>query len=453
MGKPWNAKKVFVFVFKEMVRLQKELNSGAHRQWSSREALSVLPDPRGGIRHIGIAAETKLYELAERTIASTPNLVGRLQPNDLTQLFKRELGKAIYAESPKDAHQIVAECIEEARSKITADCTYFIPCLLPEHSLVQRFKVGPIVFHKKERLFASGISFDGREAELFDQLKVQKKVFNWVAAVRTSGFSPNIAEDRAYLFTRMAIAGIKMAFDDRSGKWLGTDQQLLPSYRDFRIIQRKDGKPRIGRHHQFFINGSDEQVAHLFASSTVNWMFALGSFIDHYIAVGDFGFLGNRIITALTWFDTGCSPISDAEKVIAYTNCMEALFVTEDHGQKEQLRRRATPFLATLDPETDWSDQIAAFYRIRSELVHGVISPLSPKVASQVGFGFEVSSASIQAVLCFCIWLLGRYPVDTTPRHLSPFNGRGSFSKVFAAHAAEFISEITSANMEQPPQA
>jgi len=446
MAKPWNAKRVFVFVFKEMVRLQKEVNSGQYREWSARDALSVLTDPRGGIRHIGIDAETRLYELAERTIGSTSDLVGRIKPNDIVQLFKRELGKAIYDDSPKEAHQIVEECLEEARNTILTDCVFFIPCLLPEHSLVQRFAIGPISFHKKEKFLSSNFSFHGRDAEHFEQLKTQKKVFNWVAEVKISRFSASLSEDRAYLFARLAIAGLKMAFDDRSAKWLGTDQQLLPSHSDFRLSQLKDRKPRIGRRRKFFINGSDEQVAHLFATSSVNWMFALGSFINHYITVGDFGFLGNRIITALTWFDTGCSPISDAEKVIAYTNCMKALFVTEDQGQKEQLRRRATPFLETIDPEIDWADQISTFYRIRSELVHGIISPLSPKVRIQVEFGFKVSASSIQAVLYFCIWLLSRYPVDTTPSHLSPFNGRGSFSKAFLSHMAEFIREVSSAN-------
>jgi len=444
MSNPLSAKRVFAFVSSEIVRHQNEIQNGTWHGWSELDILSFVPDPHGGIQVIGRDAARKLSQFAAQTISARPELVGRLRPDHLVTLLKRELGKSIY-EPCHDATQIVEKCVEEAKLKVLGDFSFFIPCLLPKHSKIKRFSVGPICFHRKEDWARSLSALGEREANDFERYARDKQIFNWIAEVRISGFAKNLAEDRAYLFTRMAIAGIKMGFDDRTAAWIGTDQHQLPKRVNYTISQTGK-KPQVSKRIQFIHHQTDDAVEHLLDAARQSWMRALGSFIDHYMAIGDFGFLGNRIITALTWFDTASSPISDAEKVIAYTNCLEALFVTEDRAKKEQIKKRASPLLSAVNGEVNWTDKIGNLYSVRSELVHGEISPFSPKVPAQVEFGFRISSLSIQAMLYFCIWLLTRYPVNGTPKHLSPFNGRGSFSKAFD-HIDEFIRETFGADL------
>jgi len=217
--------------------------------------------------------------------------------------------------------------------------------------------------------------------------------------------------------------------------------QLIPSHQETLLSQARGQRPSLSMQRRFFLNANDEQIAHLFAAGYSNWLKCLGDFLDHYIALGEFGFLGNRMITALTWFDTGCSPIGDAQKIIAYSNCLEALFITDDKGKKDQLLSRSTPFLEIVDQDPQWSLRVGEFYSIRSQLVHGQSSPLDPSHRLHVEFGNRICSILLQAMLSFCIWLLVKYPVATTPRHQSLFNGRGSFEKAFS-HIDEYIQQF-----------
>lgn len=442
MSKHWSAERVFIFVFTEMDRLRKELESGAARDWSPADVFSSIMDPKGGVRPIGSNAESKLRELAARTIATRPEIKGRLVPADLVRLFKSELATAIHGPQPEAPIQIVDKCVEKAKSAILKDLTFYVPCLLPTHSKVRRFRIGPVQFHDKNQLLRSGFTFTERNKEFFEEFQEQKKYFNWIAEIKVSRFSENLGSERAHLFTRLAVAGLKLAFDDRFSGWLGTDQQLAPNYKEILLRKTKEGHHYFNVRRQFILNADDRQVEHLFSIGSANWLRCLGGFLSHYIEMGDFGFLGNRVITALSWFDTGCSPITDAEKIIAYSNCLEALYTTDDHKQREQLRSRSAPFLKIIDDTEDWPARVGEYYSVRSLLVHGRLSPVDPDLRKHVEFGYKVSSFSLKAMMAFCIWLLQRCPVETTPRHLSPFNGRNSFSKAFLSDVKEFLDEL-----------
>lgn len=440
MPSVWNAKKVFTFVFKEMERIQEDLRQGKLSTMQPQDVLACIPDPRFGARIIGIKAEYGLQELARQTINSDEYLSGRLHVNELVRLFKGELAKVLSGADEREAQKIVADCVAEAKANISKIFIFYIPCLLPDHSMIAKFRVGSISFHRKNRIISDKNLLSDCSGEIAEGFNRQKEIFNWIAEVRIDGFSEDLARDRAYLFVRFAVAAIKMGFSDRISKWLGTDRQLLPSHMNYSITQRDAAPPYVGCQRRFFLPGSDEQVSHMLSNGWARWLQTIGGFFDHYIKMGNFGFLGNRIITALTWFDTGCSAISDAEKVVAYSNCLEALFVTSDKGIKQQLRERAGPLLVYGEPDTDWLTGINRFYDVRSDLVHGVISPFALEVRQEVEFGFDISSASIQVFLAFCQWLLAKFPVESTPRHLSPFNGRNSFSRVFS-HLSEFIGQ------------
>lgn len=140
--------------------------------------------------------------------------------------------------------------------------------------------------------------------------------------------------------------------------------------------------------------------------------------------------------------DVGTSPSFPAQRIVAYSNCLEALFVTEDRGQREQICKRAVPILKIINIDTDWDTKIRDFYRVRSELVHGVRSPVDNMLKQSVYAGASLANSSVMGAIYFCVWLLEKYPVDKTPRHLSPFNGRGSFSKAIERELLLFVEDM-----------
>ncbi|XZQ30245.1 hypothetical protein ACTTAL_04635 [Rhodobacter capsulatus] len=308
-----------------------------------------LPHPNGSRRKIGSQAFRRLQNLSRRIVSNDPRLAGRVGNETFFQVFSREVSAQIFSDGGIDEGQLVEFCIASALQECIAPRTHFVPCVLPNYNGISKFNIGPVRFIKKGDFFSGKIC--GDFIDYYGDLERAKGFYerqNWVASVRVDGFDKKKAQERAFLFARLAIASIKVKLDQGLAQWLGTERQSFPNLRNYSFVSESNnlemGKVALGWEQKFVLNSDNKSVEHLRSESSRAWFLLIGAFLDRIIGIPDWSFLESKIVTALIWSDIGGSPISNAERIVAFSNCLEALFVTHESGKKSQLVERSRLF-------------------------------------------------------------------------------------------------------------
>ncbi|PLP59178.1 hypothetical protein CYK37_11925 [Mesorhizobium loti] len=434
---------VFRFVFSEMVRLQTEVNERRIDHWHFQDALCAIQMPSGPRFTIGLQAERKLHALARDTIEQRDDLVGKFDPADLVREFKSEIAKEIEFQTERSAKDIVEECSDRlARSRLDT-VTYYVPCILPEHSLIVRFRIGPVLFHRKDRLWPElRAHFNGRSSEWFSKYTDGIEHYNWVACVEVNGFSERKGWDRAYLLAELAIAAIKILYSANDAVWYGADSQLMPPLLRHGISRTNLEKASISWNRKFRAVKDDDTVESILSGQRSDFIYIVGEFLKQHALRGEFGFVGNKIISALKWSDLANSHMLPSQRIISYSNCLEVLFVTNENNKTSQIRDRSLYFLSVVDSERDWGHDVSSLYKARSNLVHGDTSPIAALNDKFVDLGKLITDNCVIGMIYFCVWLLKKYPTETTKRTNSPFDGRANFTKAFLKDLPIFTAEI-----------
>ncbi|TPM35708.1 HEPN domain-containing protein [Mesorhizobium sp. B2-3-4] len=435
--------RVFKFVFSEMVRLQTEVNERRIGHWHFQDTFSAIQMPSGRRFTIGRQAERKLQELARNTIEKHDDLVGKFDTADLVAEFKVEIAKEIEAQTERSAADIVKECSDRLARSRSNSIRYYVPCLLPEHSLIVRFRLGPVQFHRKDRLWAElRDQFSEQEAGWFAKHIKDTEHYNWVASVDIKGFSDKKGWGRAYLLVELAIAAIKILYPANDAVWYGADSQLIPLRLRHRISQTEQKKASISWNKKFLSIKDDASIEAVLLGNRSGFIYLIGEFLKQHALRGKFGFISNKIVSALKWSDLANSHMLSSQRVISYSNCLEALFVTNESNKTAQIRDRSLYFLSVVDSERDWGSDVSSLYKARCDLVHGDISPIAEQTEKFVYLGKIITDKCIVGMLCFCVWLLKKYPIETTKRANSPFDGKANFTKAFLNDLPIFTEEI-----------
>ncbi len=99
--------------------------------------------------------------------------------------------------------------------------------------------------------------------------------------------------------------------------------------------------------------------------------------------------LSERILDAAQWFGEATRDTSPSTKVVKYVTAIERLTLTMklDEGLTKSVCERVAALTTGLIDGRTFEENKSAFskvYGIRSDLVHGAMSPNDPKVAKQV---------------------------------------------------------------------
>ena len=426
-----------------MVRLQTELNERRISHWHFQDAFSAIQVPSGRRFTIGRQAERKLQELARNTIEKRDDLVGKFDTADLVAEFKTEIAKEIEVQTERSATDIVKACSDRLAQSRPNSIRYYVPCLLPEHSLIVRFCLGPVQFHRKDRLWAElHDQFREQEAGWFVRHTSDTEHHNWVASVDLRGFSDKKGWGRAYLLVELAIAAIKILYPADDAVWYGADSQLVPLRLRHRISQTEHENATISWNKKFLSIKDDASIEAILSGHRSGFLYMIGEFLKQHALRGKFGFISNKIVSALKWSDLANSHMLPSQRVIAYSNCLEALFVTHETSKTVQIRDRSLYFLSVVDSQRDWGSDVSNLYKARCDLVHGDISPIAEQTEKFVYLGKLITDNCIVGMLCFCVWLLKKYPIETTKRANSPFDGKANFTKAFINDLPIFTQEI-----------
>jgi hypothetical protein len=384
--------------------------------------LYELPFPDGHRRMIGKVAHGRLAALARAIVATDDRLAGRIHPDPFFKILAEELGRAIWEREEVEEREFIESCVELAISKHLKPREFYIPCIAPCYRGMTKFKIGPVTFIDKT-YFVANHSERIRAVKSFEFGEFEEfyKVQNWIAHIAIDGFDRKSSEERAFLCVRLAIASIKAKLGCDLAQWLGTEKQSMPGLTHYSLTSEPDGPDpqtiNLGWGRQFILNGSNDQVEHLLTGPSTTWFAVFGAFLEQISCLGRWSYLESKIVTALIWLDIGNSPISDAEKVVAFSNCIEAIFVTKERGKKQQLAVRSRHLLEYSGWRADLNDEVENFYSTRSNIVHGDIMPLDSELSSAAFIGKYLTDVCMEGFLHFSHWLLAKHHRAGTREH------------------------------------
>lgn len=441
--------KTFNFVLDELVRhldLSNDIESVS--QIIQEDGwLYELPFPNGSKRIIGKTAYQKLASLSQAIVESDVKLLDRIDPNLFLEVLLGELGRAIWEQEKVEERKFVESCVELVILKYVKSLEFYIPCIAPFYDGMKIFTIGPITFHDKEHFLANHAArVAGTAAVDLEEFKASYRFQNWIAHIRIDGFDRENAEKRAFLCVRLAIASIKARLDLSLAQWLGTEKQSMPGLTRYLLTSEPNGpharKISLGWGRKFILNASNDQVEHLLSESSRNWFQVFGAFLEEIACRTGWSYIDSKIVTALIWLDIGNIPISDAERVVAFSNCLEAIFITRDRGKRQQLTARSRLLLEYSGWQAELNGKVEEFYAIRGDIVHGDIMPLSSDLSRAAHIGKYLTDVCVEGFIHFSHWLLTKHYRAGTKEHERPFNGHGSFDRAMEQELPLFIGEL-----------
>lgn len=406
-----------------------------------------IPLPNGSKRLIGRKAHERLYGLAREIVETDDRIKDRLSPILFHEILSEQLGRAIFEREEIEEKDFVDFCIKLSVSEKLKSKDFYVPCIAPYFDGMKKFKIGPVTFYDKNYFLKTQKSnINVPEPHDFIEFEDCYKIQNWIAHIRVDGFDSKHAEERAFLCIRLAIASIKVRLERSLAQWLGTEKQSMPGLTRYLLTSEPDSqRPNeifLGWGRQFILNGGNDQVDHLLSHSSHIWFKIVGAFLEKISCSTGWGYLNSKIVTALIWLDIGNSPISDAERVVAFSNGLEALFVTKEKGKKQQLVLRSKLLLDHSGWRVELNGKMDEFYSVRGSIVHGDIMPLGLEISSAANIGKYLTDVCIEGFVHFSYWLLNKHHQAGTKMHERPFNGHGSFNRAMEHELPLFIEEI-----------
>lgn len=392
-----------------------------------------------------------LRDLSDAILGESTSIFGRIDKHSFFKIVLSELEKLVEFPASVTGDIFRKRCVKAAIEETKGVLTYFIPCVAPNHSLISKFKIGRVNFWRKGLFLRTRLA----ESWLIEKLKKDKfeaeyADFNYVAEVSINDFSEVLASERAKQLVRIAIAAIKVLMPLHHSVWLGSQHQATQKRRQlsFRSESRTPQQTVLLTYVQFTQNGDDSDVGGLLTKRGRHWFYLVGELIDQVADKVNWSFLENKLSGALIWADIGNSPCSNAEKIIAFSNCLESISVTRKEEIASQIAERVGKMLSHTGWRPELHDQLKSFYTIRSKLAHGEGSPNNASLEEAVSLGKYFTDASLYFFIAFAKWMLSRHLRMKTKKQSLPYQSWSGFQKSFEVDFEDYL-----AILEKPKEA
>jgi hypothetical protein len=373
------------------------------------------PDDRGELR-IGKDAELRLRHIAHEILIlnKLESLVSREAMRKLLgiELVKRFIteGRSLDA---KQVDRLIAFLGREARKTCIAE-THLVPCHLIVVQEPEALPVGPIVFRTRKgfrkKILPALASYDpgpnpdwGRD--LMASALHYYKGFRWVADVPVVAADAKTSVDIAVEATRAALNGLQVC--------LGASATYKMVVGGPRIVHDRRGHLHIdpggGLHPNILVDGPGQvgfgpgwskQLPESDARYYLDMVgIALESAVDPTLNRP----LSRRVLDAMYWFGEAVRETTDAARIVKYVTALERMLMTQEHDDiANTVSDRCAAFCLVGDDRktlAQWKVETLSLYNLRSRLVHGDMSPLSPEVVEGVHQAAQISRMAILSAM------------------------------------------------------
>jgi hypothetical protein len=375
-------------------------------------------------RHImcGKEALVRLYRLATLALRDS-DAVGTVEAERVYKALKRLVTLWFIEEQrPHDAAQsepVLEAALAEARAA-RLDRTHFVPCRLMFAKTPVAFQIGPVKFQTvasfheamQTHYAAYSASEDAPEKQeicelLLSDARHYYDGFGWVAEVRILNCDPATSKKRALLAVTAALDVIHL---------------LFAAYHTSRMTV---GGPRMPNDRRAHIhlddNGSFDVSCSSASTSAVGFEAGWETFLERpdvasllQIANKTLEPLVNpsvqrplaiRLVDAAAWFGDAVREQSDAARIVKASNALEHVLTTgERRGLTKLITQRAAAVCFAVHGEGSFKElleQFQDFYRLRSDLVHGSLSPFDPEVEERCSLSLQLAGNALCSAFLF----------------------------------------------------
>jgi hypothetical protein len=409
------------FVLSECRRLREHTRHAKPWNLSKSDLLATLPSPSGiGTILCGADALYRLHGLAIVALKQS-GASGTVEPETVFRALKHiVVQRFIKEQRTPDIAQVeraLAAAAKEAK-RLRSDAVHFIPCRLMDAKDPSTFSVGPVTFRERvsfdqqmQAHYAAYLETGGSPEQiemgkfLLPHARHYYEGFTWVAEVKILNCDAEISKERAYLAVTAALDCMHLLFGAYH-----TDRMTV-------------GGPRLAEDRRAHLHLDAKGALQVSCSSSVT---SAGGFKDgwgEFLGREDIAFflrgkaieplvnpaverpIGMRFVDAAAWFGQAAREMSDAARIVKAVNALERLVMTDEReGISELLSQRAAAVCHDSANDTLFDDIAAKLkdaYDLRSNLVHGSLSPFAPEVKDNSAITMRLVETALRGGLVF----------------------------------------------------
>jgi hypothetical protein len=361
-------------VINEVVRLANIEAVTSELRDGGVQAAVEIRDWRGQKRILGRAAAQTLLELSDEALASS-EFDSRIDRGRAYLEVLEMIGPRYLDPNRREIDgEEIARDLREAIAAASADCrprTHFVPCslVLPRGT---QLALGPVLFRPTEDVLDSLASAIAAH-------------FKMPGDEIAGGFSE-----------RDSVLEYYRAFPDIASVTVPSCDNPTSRVVATEAIQDVEGTltTSVSRHFTAGVRVDDEWWKDLAEGTSFSLIQAIGTAIEAKINRRVPELLAARFVDAVTWYGEAARESAPASAIVKYLIAMEALLWTgEDRGVTKRTASRAAALCFSVETWnfSEIEADVRLAYGVRSDLVHGRVSPTDPQVARSLRICEQVS--------------------------------------------------------------
>jgi hypothetical protein len=285
------------------------------------------------------------------------------------------------------------------------DRTHFIPCRLFDGGGPAGLAVGPVVFQHTgafRQTHAKAIATDPEFAALIER---DFASWDWTAEVTVRGCDRIISRERALKAADGALDMLRLFAGADVSRNLGrAGAPGLPA-----VMPAGLWADSMGRLHLVRAEGSGPVVEtgwmkRVHGEEGRDWLDRAGRCLEPLVDPALNWPLADRFREAASWFGEGVTETYRAARILAFVTAIERAVVPGDHADVWRAVTRRAAILAH-DAEGGslevWLDRAGEVYEIRSQIVHGAVSPFAPEAGVLEPMASTLACAVLHGALAF----------------------------------------------------
>ncbi|MDH3230568.1 MAG: HEPN domain-containing protein [Alphaproteobacteria bacterium] len=350
----------------------------------------------------------RLDALAHRFLASSREGRGRIDPRVFAETIRSELtGRFVHQGRAPDQTQVtrmLAAALRRARDDIE-DRTHFIPCRLFDGGGPPGLAVGPVAFHETTGFRAARADAIAADPEFSALVERDFAPWGWTAEVTVRGCDRIVSRERALKAVDGALDILRLyAGADRARALGRAGAPGLPA-----VVPAGLWADSTGRFHPVRAEApapaDGAALLHrLHAGDGRDWLDRAGETLRP-LADPSLGWpLAARFREAGSWFGEGVTESFPAARIPHFVTAIERAVVAGDHAELwRTVVRRAAVLAAAAEggDVADWFRRAGGVYQIRSQIVHGAMSPFAPEAGAAAPQAAALARAVLQGALGF----------------------------------------------------